>query len=42
MEYRDCNSEVIVKIIGKLTLELPELEVNMHKQLKSRYNRTFI
>lgn len=36
MEYRDCNSEVIVKIIGKLTLELPELEVNIQKQLKIR------
>ena len=42
MGYRDCNSEVMVKIIGKLTLVLPELEVNMQKQLKSRYNRTFI
>lgn len=31
---RNCNEEVIVKIIGKLTVEMPELEVDLQKQLK--------
>ena len=33
LNYRNCNEEVTVKLIGKLTLEFPELEVNL-KSLK--------
>lgn len=34
LNYRNCNEELAIKIIGKLTLEMPELEVNLPKQLK--------
>lgn len=36
MEYtnfRDCSTEVAIKLLGKITLELPELEVDLSKQL---------
>lgn len=32
--YRNCNEEVIVKLIGKLTNELPYLETDLQEQLK--------
>ena len=32
--YRNCNEEVTVKLIGKLTIEFPELEVNLPRQLE--------
>lgn len=32
-EYKNCNDELSVILTGKLTLELPELEVNLQKQL---------
>lgn len=32
--YRNCNDEVMVKLIGKLTTELPSLEVDLQEQLK--------
>ena len=32
--YRDCNNELMVKLLGKLTLELPQLEVDLQEQLK--------
>lgn len=32
--YRNCNDELTVKLIGKLTLEFPGLEVNLKDQLK--------
>ena len=32
--YRNCNDEVMVKLIGKLTTELPNLEVDLQEQLK--------
>lgn len=32
--YRNCNDEVMVKILGKLTIELPGLEVDFQEQLK--------
>lgn len=32
--YRNCNDEVIVKLIGKLTIELPSLQVDLQEQLK--------
>lgn len=32
--YRNCNEEVTVKLIGKLTMEFPELEVNLPRQLE--------
>lgn len=31
---RNCNDELVVKIIGKLTMEFRELEVDLPKQLK--------
>ena len=34
LNYRNCNEEVTVKLIGKLTMEFPELEVNLPKQLE--------
>lgn len=34
LNYRNCNEEVTVKLIGRLTIELPELEVNLPKQLQ--------
>ena len=34
LSYRNCNEEVTVKLIGRLTIELPELEVNLPKQLQ--------
>lgn len=34
LNYRNCNEEVTIKLIGKLTMELPELEVNLTKQLQ--------
>lgn len=33
-DYRNCNEEVVVKIIGKLTMEIPQLESNLPEQLK--------
>lgn len=35
-EYRNCNDEVVVKILGKLTIEMPILEVDVQKQLQIR------
>lgn len=32
-EYKSCNDELSVILTGRLTLELPELEVNLQKQL---------
>ena len=32
--YRNCNDEIMVKLIGKLTTELPNLEVDLQEQLK--------
>ncbi|MGG7057586.1 site-specific tyrosine recombinase/integron integrase [Clostridium tertium] len=32
--YRNCNDEVIVKLLGRLTIELPNLEVDLQEQLK--------
>ena len=32
--YRNCNNELLVKLLGKLTLELPQLEVDLQEQLK--------
>lgn len=34
LNYRNCNDELAIKIIGKLTLAIPELEVNLPKQLE--------
>lgn len=34
LNYRNCNEELAIKIIGKLTLEMPELEVNLPRQLE--------
>ena len=34
LNYRNCNEELAIKIIGKLTLEMPELEINLPKQLE--------
>ena len=34
LNYRNCNEEVTVKLIGKLTMEFPELEVNLPRQLE--------
>ena len=34
LNYRNCNEELAIKIIGKLTLEIPELEVNLPRQLE--------
>lgn len=34
LNYRNCNEEVTVKLIGKLTMKFPELEVNLPKQLE--------
>lgn len=31
---RNCNDELVVKIIGKLTMEFKELEIDLPKQLK--------
>jgi len=31
--FRDCSNEVAVKLLGKITLELPQLEVDLSKQL---------
>lgn len=40
LNYRNCNEELAIKIIGKLTLEMPELEVNLPKQLEvKRFKR---
>ncbi|MFT8352617.1 tyrosine-type recombinase/integrase [Clostridium saccharoperbutylacetonicum] len=36
MEYRNCNDELSVILLGRLTVELPELEVNLQKQLSIR------
>lgn len=33
MEYKNCNDELSVILVGRLTVELPELEVNLQKQL---------
>ncbi|MEN8075759.1 hypothetical protein ABFP60_02290 [Clostridioides difficile] len=32
--YRNCNDEVMVKLIGRLTIEIPKLEVDLQEQLK--------
>lgn len=32
-EYKNCNDELSVILTGRLTVELPELEVNLQKQL---------
>lgn len=32
--YRNCNDEIIIKLLGKLTTELPNLEVDLQEQLK--------
>ena len=32
--YRNCNDEIMVKLIGKLTTELPQLEVDFQEQLR--------
>lgn len=32
--YRNCNDEIMVKLLGKLTVELPVLEVDLQEQLK--------
>ena len=32
--YRNCNDEIMVKLIGKLTTELPNLEVDLQEQLR--------
>ena len=32
--YRNCNDEIMVKLVGKLTNELPQLEVDLQEQLK--------
>lgn len=32
--YRNCNDEIMIKLIGKLTLELPVLENDLKEQLK--------
>lgn len=34
--YRNCNDEVMIKLIGKLTTELPGLEVDLQEQLRVR------
>lgn len=34
--YRNCNDEVMIKLLGKLTNELPKLEVDFQEQLKVR------
>lgn len=34
--YRNCNDEIMVKLLGKLTNELPKLEVDFQEQLKVR------
>lgn len=31
--YKNCNDEASMFLLGKLTLELPELEINLQKQL---------
>lgn len=32
--YRNCNDEIMVKLVGKLTTELPQLEVDFQEQLR--------
>lgn len=32
--YRNCNDEIMVKLLGKLTLEFPQLEIDLQEQLK--------
>lgn len=32
--YRNCNDEIMVKLLGKLTIEFPELEMDLQEQLK--------
>lgn len=34
--YRNCNDEIMVRLLGKLTNELPILEVDFQEQLKVR------
>lgn len=34
--YRNCNDEIMVKLLGKITNELPELEVDFQEQLRVR------
>ena len=37
LNYRNCNDEVTIKLIGKLTMEFPELEVNLQMCIRDRY-----
>ena len=32
--YRNCNDELAIKLVGKLTLAIPQLEMNLPEQLK--------
>ena len=34
--YRNCNDEIMVKLLGKITNELPNLEVDFQEQLRVR------
>lgn len=34
--YRNCNDELMIKLIGKLTNELPNLEIDFKEQLKAK------
>ncbi|GAA0825193.1 tyrosine-type recombinase/integrase [Clostridium tertium] len=34
--YRNCNDEIMIKLLGKITNELPILEVDFQEQLKVR------
>lgn len=34
--YRNCNDEIMVRLLGKLTNELPNLEVDFQEQLRVR------
>lgn len=34
--YRNCNDEIMVKLLGKITNELPQLEVDFQEQLRVR------
>ncbi len=32
--HRNCNDEIMVKLVGRLTIELPHLEVNLQEQIR--------
>lgn len=34
--YRNCNDEIMIKLLGKITNELPQLEVDFQEQLRVR------